>query len=84
MIPIWKFKDLDHRRSIYPEETSKVVAAAWFTELFQFLASYCILHQDNLKNKMIDKIELKAFLSVYILLQGSWSYKLGLAGGDTM
>ena len=34
-----------HRRRIYTEEKSKVVAAAWGTELIQFRATLAILHQ---------------------------------------
>ena len=36
----------DHRGRIYTEEKAKVVAAAWGTELLQFLAALAILHQD--------------------------------------
>ena len=35
-----------HRRRIYTEEKAKVVAAAWGTALFKFLAAIAILHQD--------------------------------------
>ena len=40
-----------HRRRIYTEEKSKVVAAVCVTEFVQFLAALAILHQDNLKNR---------------------------------
>ena len=33
-----------HRRRINTEEKAKVVAAAWVTELIQFLAKLAILH----------------------------------------
>ena len=42
-----------HRRRIKTEEKAKVVAAAVGTELIQLLAAQAILHQDNLKNRMI-------------------------------
>ena len=44
----------EHRRWIKKEEKAKVkvVAAAWGTELIQFLAALAILHQDDLKNSM--------------------------------
>ena len=35
---------LDQRRGIKTEENSKVVAAAWGTEIIQFLAALAILH----------------------------------------
>ena len=37
---------------IMTEEKAKLVAAAWGTELIQFLAALAILHQDDLKNRM--------------------------------
>ena len=37
---------------IKTEEKAKLVAAAWGTELIQFLAALAILHQDDLKNRM--------------------------------
>ena len=45
--------DATHRRRIYTEVKANVVAAAWGTELFQFLAAEAILHQDSLKIRMI-------------------------------
>ena len=41
-----------HRRRIYTEEEAKVVAAAWGTEVLQFLPAKAIFHQDDLKNRM--------------------------------
>ena len=41
--------DPGHRRRINTEEKAKVVAAAWRTELIQFLAALAILHQDDQK-----------------------------------
>ena len=35
---------LDHRRGIKTEENSKFVAAAWGTEIIQFLVALAILH----------------------------------------
>ena len=40
----------NHRRRIYSEEKEMVVAAAWGTELLQFLAALDNLHQDDWKN----------------------------------
>ena len=45
--------DATHRRRIYTEVKANFVAAAWGTELFQFLAAEAILHQDSLKIRMI-------------------------------
>ena len=42
-----------HRRRMYTEEKAKVVAAVGGTELLQFLAPLAILHQEDLKNRMI-------------------------------
>ena len=39
--------DPGHRRRINTEEKAKVVAAAWRTELIQFLAALAILHHDD-------------------------------------
>ena len=38
---------------ICTEEKGKVVAAAWETELIQFLAMLAILYKDDLKNRMV-------------------------------
>ena len=35
------------------QEKAKVVAASWGKELLQFLAALAILHQDELKNRLI-------------------------------
>ena len=40
------------RRSIKTEEKANVVAAAWGTELIQFLATLAIFHHDDMKNRM--------------------------------
>ena len=42
-----------HRRRINTEEKAKVVAAVWGTEFIQFLAALAILHQDEMKNRLI-------------------------------
>ena len=41
--------DWENRRRIYTEEKAKVVAAAWGTELLQFLVARSFLNLDNLK-----------------------------------
>ena len=41
------------KRRIHTEEKPKVVAVPWGTELLQFLAALTILHQDDLKNRLI-------------------------------
>ena len=46
-------KDITYKRRIYTEEKAKVVAASWGAELFQFFAAFAILHQDELKNRLI-------------------------------
>ena len=38
-----------HRKRINTEEKAKVVAAAWGTDLLQFLAALAFLHLDDLK-----------------------------------
>ena len=43
----------NHRKIIFAEEKAKVVAAARGTVLLQTLAALAILHQDDLKNRMI-------------------------------
>ena len=43
---------MKHIIRVKTEEKAKVVAAAWGTEVIQFLAVIAILHQDNLKNRM--------------------------------
>ena len=43
---------LAQKKMINKEEKAKVVAAAWGTELTQFLAALAILHQDDLKKRM--------------------------------
>ena len=53
-----------HRRRIYTEEKAKVVAAAWATALFKFLAAIAILHRDDLKNRMSCKIASVARISI--------------------
>ena len=40
----------DHRRRIYTDEKTKVVAVSWVIELLQFLSKLAILHKDELKN----------------------------------
>ena len=45
------YSDTDRKR-INTEETAKVFAAAWGTELLQFLAALAILDQDDLKKKI--------------------------------
>ena len=42
-----------HRRKIYTEEKEKVVAALWGIEYLQFVPALAILHQVDLKNRMI-------------------------------
>ena len=50
----WSFMvQIYSSRRIYIEENAKVVAAAWGTEFIQFLAELAILHQDDLKNRII-------------------------------
>ena len=44
---------MPHRRRSYIEEKVKVVAVVWKTELLQFLAALAILHQDELKLRLI-------------------------------
>ena len=44
---------LAHRRMIYTEEKAKVVATDWETEFIQSLATLAILHQDDIKKRMI-------------------------------
>ena len=39
--------EVGHRRRIYTEEKTKVVAASWGTKFLQFLAALAILHQDE-------------------------------------
>ena len=39
-----------HRRRIYTEAKAKVVAAAWGSELIQFLAALAIFYKGDLKN----------------------------------
>ena len=46
------FKGIKQPRRIHAEEKAKVVAAAWVTELIQFLAALAIFYQGNLKNSM--------------------------------
>ena len=41
------------RTRSYTEEKAKVVAASWGTEFLKFLAAAAILHQDDLKNRLI-------------------------------
>ena len=41
-----------HKRRINTEEKAKVVAAAWGTELIQFLAALANLHQDDMKKSI--------------------------------
>ena len=41
-----------HRIRIKEEEKTKVVVAVWGTELIQFLATFIILHQDDLEKGM--------------------------------
>ena len=43
---------LPNRRRIYIEETTKVVAAVWGKEFYQFIAARAILRHVNLKNRM--------------------------------
>ena len=43
---------LNHRRRIKTEKKEKVVAAAWGTELIQFVAAITVLYQDSLKNRI--------------------------------
>ena len=42
-----------HKRRIKTEEKAKVVTAVWGTELFKFVATLAISHQDDLKKRMI-------------------------------
>ena len=42
---------LTYRRRIKTEETAKVVAAVWGTELIQFLAALVIFQQDDFEEK---------------------------------
>ena len=44
---------LPHRRRIYTEEKTKVIATVWGTEFIQFLAALAILSQDDLRSGMI-------------------------------
>ena len=43
---------LNHRTRIKTEKKEKVVAAAWGTELIQFVAAITVLYQDSLKNRI--------------------------------
>ena len=43
---------MSQRKDIKTEEKVKVVAAACWTELIQFLTVLAILHQDDLKKRM--------------------------------
>ena len=43
----------DHRRRIYTDEKTKVVAVSWVIKLLQFLSELAILHKDELKNRLI-------------------------------
>ena len=43
-----------HRKRINTKEKAKVVAAAWETELIQFLAKLAVLNQDDVNNRLID------------------------------
>ena len=50
-----------HKRRRNTEEKAKVVAACWETELLQFLAALAILHQDELKNRLIITLFLNSY-----------------------
>ena len=51
---VWKCKTFiqDHRR-IYTKEKAKVVTASGGTEFLKCLAALAVLHQDDLKNRLI-------------------------------
>ena len=44
---------MGHRRRIYTEDKAKVVSAVWRAEFIPFLAVLAVLHQDDMKKRMI-------------------------------
>ena len=60
----------NHRRRIQAEETAKVVAAVWGTELIQFLVTLDIFHQDDFEEKYE---YLKGYLVKWMLWKNGWS-----------
>ena len=62
------YSDTDRKR-INTEETAKVFAAAWGTELLQFLAALAILDQDDLKKRIISSYSSNRPGAIHPILQ---------------